>query len=792
MHPHRSVGSVAVAALGLTMLVGPAGPAAAEPVDPLELTLLSTTDVHGHVLNWDYFADAEYTGTNTLGLSRVATVVDQVRAAEGAESVVVLDNGDAIQGTPLTYLYGLGDRADEVLSGTTVHPMAQAFNTIGYDAQVVGNHEYNYGLDLLAAYDDQLTAPLLGANVVDVATGEPYHTPYTLIERTIDGQPVTIGVIGLVTPGVRVWDKQHVEGVLEFRDMVETAQEWVPVVDALADVVVVLSHTGEGTVPDAGYDPAALHEDVVNNIAYQVPGIDVIVAGHSHQDNPGKVYTNVAGEQVLMTQPYYWARSVTEVSLNLVPDGDGGFEVSWAEGLAPSAEPHYGEEVTTEDPELLAAIADEHQATVDYVNTAVAESVTELAAATSRYEDTPILDFINHVQARTVDAALEGTEYADLPVLSQASPFSRTALFPEGEVTIRDIAGLYIYENTLLGVLMTGAELRDYLEFSARYFVQTAEGAEFDPETGTNAIYPDRPQGVPDYNYDALSGVEYWHDVSQPGGERGGGLTFPDGTPVADDDVVVLAVNNYRQSGGGAFPHVAEADVVYDERLEIRQLLIEWAQERGVIDPDEFFTENWQLVTEPPAGEGFPDVPADHPFAEEIGWLVADGIAQGYADGLFRPAAPISRQAMAAFLYRLVHDGADAPACTTTTPFPDVVAGNEFCGEIAWLEAEGLATGFADGTFRPTAPISRQAMAAFVHRLFTGEADAPGCTTPPFPDVVVGNEFCGEIAWLQAAGLTNGYEVDGTYRPQVPVSRQAMAAFLHRAVVDEGMTPAGV
>ena len=605
--------TTAVLATGLAATLAPAAAAATAPPDQLDLTLLATTDTHGHIYNWDYFGGAEYEGEDAQGLTRVSSIVGDVREREGEESVVVVDNGDAIQGTPLSYYYGMGPGAADVLDGTVTHPMARAFNTIGYDAQVVGNHEYNYGLDMLATYEEDLDLPLLGANVVDVETGEPYHDPYTLIEREIDGETVTVGVLGLVTPGVRIWDKQHVEGVLEFQDMVTAAEQWVPEVEEQADVVVVLAHTGQGTIEDANYDPARLDEDVAGNIARMVPGIDVLVAGHSHQDLPQTLVENVDGEQVLITQPNYWANSVTETSLTLVPDGEGGFEVDWTD-QAPTAVAHYGSEVA-DDPALVEALATEHETTVEYVNTPVAESVEELAAETSRYEDTAIIDFINHVQQTTVEDALAGTEYADLSVISQASPFSRTAVFPEGEVTIRDIAGLYIYENTLRGVQMTGAEIRDYLEYSARYFTQAEQGAEFDPETGTNAVYDDRPEGVPDYNYDALSGLDYVIDVSRPVGERIVRLQHPDGTPVADDDEFVLTVNNYRQSGGGAFPHVAEAPVVYDELLEIRQLLIDWASDRGVIDPAEFFVENWELTTSPLPEEPGED-PTDDPTDE--------------------------------------------------------------------------------------------------------------------------------------------------------------------------------
>ncbi|MWV59132.1 bifunctional metallophosphatase/5'-nucleotidase [Rathayibacter sp. VKM Ac-2754] len=637
MRSLRAASLLAVLAVGAATVAPTATAATLD--DGVELTLVSTTDVHGHVYNWDYFANAPYEGEDTLGLTRVATEVDRLRAEKGDESVLVFDNGDAIQGTPLTYYYGLGDGAAGVLADETTHPMATAFNTIGYDAQVVGNHEYNYGLDMLSAYEGDLEAPLLGANVVEVATGEPYHKPYELIEREIDGETVTIGVLGLVTPGVRVWDKQYVDGVLEFQDMVEAAKQWVPEVQEQADVVVVLAHTGQGTVADADYDPADLNEDVVNNIATQVPGIDVVVAGHSHQDVPQTLYTNVAGEQVLVTQPYYWAQGLTEVTLNLVPDTAGDLQVDWSEGSAPVAKPVYARDIPEESTAVLDALAEQHATTIDYVNTPVAESVEELSAETSRYEDTPIIDFINNVQAETVDTALEGTEWADVPVISQASPFSRTAVFPKGQVTIRDIAGLYIYENTLRGVEMTGAQVREYLEFSALYFNQVAPGAVFDPATGTNAVTPDRPTGTPDYNYDALSGVDYVIDISQPAGSRIRDLAHPDGTPVADDDVFVMAVNNYRQSGGGGYPAVAEAPVVYDELQEIRQLLIDWASARGVIDKADFYDENWSLTTvaaEAPAEPGAPVTPVtptDQPTAAPSSTATAVPVAGGSHSG---------------------------------------------------------------------------------------------------------------------------------------------------------------
>ncbi|WP_336922351.1 bifunctional metallophosphatase/5'-nucleotidase [Aquipuribacter sp. SD81] len=575
-----AVGTVATAAT-TTAAAAPGGPGRATP-DQLELTVLATTDLHGRVQDWDYFRNAPYSerSGDATGLARVASVVESVRAEQGEDRVLVVDNGDFLQGTPLTYFYA---KQQPVTETGLEHPMAAAYDAIGYDAQVVGNHEYNYGLDLLQAYEDDVEHPVLGANVVDAETGEPYHAPYTLKRVSVRGhKPVTVGIIGLTTPGSAIWDKGNVEGRVEFRDMVETAREWVPVVDARADVVVVLSHAGVGG--GSSYGPELPPENPSDVVARTVPGIDMMVVGHTHRDAPSQVVVNeVTGEEVLLTQPYRWGATVSRVDISL-EKVRGRWDVVAKDATAIRTKDY------PEHPAVLAATDEYHSTAVEYVNQVVATSSEELSAVTSRYEDTAILDFIQQVQTETVEAALEGTPYADTPVLSIAAPFSREAVFPAGEVTIRDIAGLYIYDNTLEAVEMTGAQLRDYLEYSARYFEQVPATGDVDPESITNA------GGTPDYNYDQLAGVEYDLDVSRPAGQRVTRLVHPDGTPVADDDVFVVAVNNYRRSGGGNFPHVSTAPVVYNEQQEIRQLLIEWAQARGVIDPADFADESWWLV----------------------------------------------------------------------------------------------------------------------------------------------------------------------------------------------------
>ena len=576
-------------ALGVSVMSATAAGAQPRSDRELDITVLATTDVHGNVQNWDYFKNQAYADKygNQIGLAQAATAINTVRQQEGADRVIVVDNGDALQGTPLTYFYA---KQQPVTTSGLEHPMAVAYNAIGYDANNIGNHEFNYGLPLLDAYEQDLDSPLLAANVVDAKTGEPRYTPYTIVTRKVKGnKPVKVGILGLTTPGSMIWDKANLEGQVRIEDMVSSAKQWVPRVRAAgADVVVVLSHSGQGGL--SSYDPTATGlgaENVSDQIAREVPGIDAVVMGHSHQEVAEQYVTNeVTGRPVLMTQPKNWAQSVADVTFTL-NQVKGKWQVKASSATLLSSKDY------APDAKVMAALKPYHDAAVSYVNQVIATSTQELSAAESRYKDTAILDYIQMVQTQTVSEALEGGQYADLPVLSIAAPFSRTAVFPQGDITVRDMAALYIYDNTLEAVVMTGAQVKDYLEFSAKYFGQVSAGGSFDPETMTQVQY--NGQTVWDYNYDVLSGVDYTIDLAQPVGQRITSLTI-DGAAVDPAQQFVVAVNNYRRSGGGNFPHISTAPVVYQQQQEIRQLLIDWAQTNQVIDPADFFEQNWQLV----------------------------------------------------------------------------------------------------------------------------------------------------------------------------------------------------
>ncbi|MGA5105691.1 5'-nucleotidase C-terminal domain-containing protein [Streptomyces cellulosae] len=555
-----------------------------KPVKRYALTVMGTTDLHGHVFNWDYYKDAEYQDPagNAQGLARVSTLVNRIRKERGRENTLLLDAGDTIQGTPLTYYYA---KVDPITAeGGPVHPMAQAMNAIGYDAVALGNHEFNYGIETLRKFEEQCDFPLLGANAVDAKTLKPAFPPYFVKTFHVKGAPpVKVAVLGLTNPGIAIWDKAYVQGKLAFPGLEEQAAKWVPKLRSMgADVVIVSAHSGTSGTSSYG-DQLPHVENAAANVARQVPGIDAILVGHAHAEIAELRVTNEkTGKEVVLSEPLCYAERLTLFDVELTFER-GRWQVESVKASLRDAA------TVEDDPRITRLLGDEHAQVVAYVNQVVGTATETLTTVEARYKDAPIIDLISKVQEDVVRDALVGTEYASLPVLSQASPFSRTSEIPAGDVTIRDLSSLYVYDNTLVAKLLTGAQVRAYLEYSAEYFVQTAAGAPVDVDKLTNA------NGRPDYNYDYVSGVRYDIDIAQPAGSRIKNLTF-DGAPVDDAQQFVFAVNNYRANGGGAFPHVASAPELWAESTEIRTRIAEWATAKGVLDPKDFASEDWRLT----------------------------------------------------------------------------------------------------------------------------------------------------------------------------------------------------
>ncbi|HET8771487.1 MAG TPA: 5'-nucleotidase C-terminal domain-containing protein [Gemmatimonadaceae bacterium] len=535
-------------ALGCASLP-PRGPGAGGQVDVL---LAATTDVHGRLLGWDYDAAAPDTDR---GLARLATVVDSLRAVAPGR-VVLVDAGDLLQGNALTFVAA---RRDSLLPS----PVIAAMNVMRYDAATIGNHEFNYGLAHLDRARAQAEFPFLAANARRVDGGAQFAAM-----RIVARAGVRIALIGVTTPGSMVWDRDHLRDRVVVDDIVAALPARVAAArDAGADAVVVIAHAGlDGP---SSYDTTGTGlatENPMSRVLHEVPGIDVLVIGHTHRELAD---TTING--ALVVQPRHWAGSLAVVRMRFRPAGATRQQLVSARGTVVPAAGH------AEQRAVARAVQRAHEAAVRHSARVIGSTAETWRADSARLRDTPIIDLIQAVQLRASGAQL-----------SSASAFSTAAELPAGPITVSDVARLYPYENTLRTLRITGTALRAYLEHSARYFVVVEDST-------TGALRAAADPSIPGYSYDIVAGVDYTIDLARPAGSRITALTF-EGRDVAPTDTFTLAVNNYRASGAGGYDMLRDAPVVERGTTEIRQLLIEDVRRRGTLQPDDVFTRNWRLM----------------------------------------------------------------------------------------------------------------------------------------------------------------------------------------------------
>ena len=513
---------------------------------PVDLVVAATTDVHGYVEGWNYLTGRPDT---LRGLARIATIVDSIRRSTGALPILV-DAGDMLQGTPLTYVAARMDT-------TMRHPVIAAMNAMQYDAAAIGNHEFNYGLPALDRAIGQAEFPFLACNVYGPNGQRRFGRGWAVEIR----RGVKVGIVGATTPGSMVWDRDNLKGRLEVRDIIPDVRSAVrDARNAGAAVVIVVIHSGLDE--PSSYDTTATgvaSENVAARVAHEVPGIDVIVYGHTHKEMADTV---IAG--ALLMQPKNWATSLAVAQLRLERH-NGRWAVTYKHGRTIQAVRH------REDSQVLAVAAEGHRAAVRYAATPIGNTPVPWRVDSGRVVATPLIGFVLDVERRASGAQLAST-----------AVFSLDASLDAGPITIARIAALYPYDNTLRAVRMSGAQLRDYLEYSARYFRAGSASIEADPT-------------IPGYNYDVVGGVDYEIDVSKPIGQRVTRLEFQ-GKPVMPSDSFTMAMNNYRQTGGGGFSMLRDAPVVYDQPREIRDLLIDEVKRRGTIRPEQFAGTQFRVV----------------------------------------------------------------------------------------------------------------------------------------------------------------------------------------------------
>lgn len=461
----------------------------------LHIQILGTTDMHGHVMAEDTFS----LQPANQGWAKVATLIRQMRAAN--PNTVLLDCGDTIQGEPLNYVHN-------ALRRDLPEPSIAIMNALGYAAMAVGNHEYNFGLDVLRAAEKQATFPFLSANTVE-ASGQGAFPASTVV--TVAG--VRILVVGFTTPWIPRWEEPENYQGLRFLDIVDTARTLIPKLKAQthADVVVALLHSGLGAVDGHSGD-----ENEALRLADQVPGLDVILTGHTHQP----IVTSHKGIPILQAECY--GRSLAVVDLDLTSTG-GKWHLTSAQGKL--VHPEAG---TPVDGEVLTLTEALRTATGRYLDTPATELLTDLDGRWERMEDTPVAQLLHLIQLRATGAQLSAVACVD-PHL----------FIPKGPTSVRQFYALVPYENRVARIRITGQQLKRYLEHAAQAYHYSWQPDLFNPE-------------MPFFDVDTVAGVDYALDLGKPVGQRVTSLTYR-GKPVQPGDSFTLALSTYRLRGGGGY-----------------------------------------------------------------------------------------------------------------------------------------------------------------------------------------------------------------------------------------------
>lgn len=532
--------------------------------------LLETSDLHGFIWNWDYFGNREF----DQGLIKAAALIKQIRQKH--EAVLLLDGGDTIQGSPLIYYYN-------VMKPDEACPMAVCMNALEYDAMTIGNHEYNFGQPVLDKFIDEAEFPVMSANILH--KGQFKYQPYFI--KKIKG--ITIGVLGLTTIGIPVWENpDHISG-LEFRDPIAAAQDLIPELQALgATVLVALVHAGPHLEPENPWDDGAWETDYrtwvdkgyahvpeqnfMITLAEACPELDVIMGGHAHSLIPD---ARVNG--VLLTEPYAYGRGISKVTLTVDDSGrviDKHGEFLSVKEVAP-------------DPELEQISKVYHDTALEYVRSPLGFASSAFPGGNqARLKDGPLTDFINEVQ---FDIARNAGYPADV---SLAAVFNDRGRLNAGTITVADVYGIYQYENTLVVMEISGSQLRAALEHDAGYWKQ------LDGETDAVHTADELKSGdVRDYNWDIYSGIDYTIDLRLPEGERVTELRFNQ-KPVRPNQKLILAVNSYRAGGGGGYTMFQEGRILWQSMTEIRDYMVNYIAEKDTLRPGDYYQLNWKLEPE--------------------------------------------------------------------------------------------------------------------------------------------------------------------------------------------------
>lgn len=547
----------------------------------VKLKIVETSDVHGAIFPYDFVNERSAQSS----LAQVQTYLN-IERSKSDQKVLLLDNGDILQGTPVVYYYNF-EKTD------VPHIYASVMNYMNYDAATIGNHDIEPGHQVYDRFREELDFPWLAANAINTNNGEPYFQPYSVFE--IEG--VKIAVLGMITPAIPKWLPPKIWSGIEFLDMVETAQKWVPTINDKEnpDILIGLFHSGVEFTYGGEDETTYKNENAAALVAEKVPGFDIVFVGHDHH-GWNKTVRNSEGKEVWIIGPKANARdlAVANVTLNFIEESN-----EWEKSIS-------GEIIEVNqfqpDPEFLSTFDESYKEVEDFVSRPIGMFTETISSRDALFGPSAFVDLIHNIQLKLTGADVSFT-----------APLSLNSKIDSGEVNVRDMFKLYRYENQLYTYWLTGQEIKDYLEYSySKWFNEMKNESDnllmFTLDESGNVKFSNR-MNAPElayryYNFDSAAGINYVVGVSKPVGSRVKIISLSNGDEFNLSAKYSVAVNSYRGSGGGG--HLTEGSKIPADKLserlldstdkDLRYYMMKWIEEKGTVEPFSF--NNWKVIPE--------------------------------------------------------------------------------------------------------------------------------------------------------------------------------------------------